>query len=84
MSREFPYSITPQGAVILWPGDLEHVAFGRLDLLEAAQVEAMVAEGRQQRRRHLDAEETRAKVADLDAYRQQRDEHPDRPERGAR
>lgn len=82
MSR-FHSTISDEGAVMLWPDELEHIAFGQLDLEQVAELDAILEQARPKHRRFLDAEQTRAVVVDL-AERRQRRADQQRPERGAR
>lgn len=68
-----PYTLTEEGALILWPEDVADLVFGPgLTLELAAAAEAMVSAAMAERRRVLDAEEAAAKTTDLGEYRKRR------------
>lgn len=70
MKKLIPYSITDEGALVVWPGDLEDLVFAPALSRELADaVHAMVEAAVSERRKWLAAEEAAAKVIDLDTYR---------------
>lgn len=73
-------AVNVQGAVGMFPDDLERIAFGQLTLEEVAQIEDMVARGRQV----LAELRSRADVIDLAQRRAERSIPGEESSRSAR